>query len=177
VYWGMVQQCLISSPSDVPSEDLKIIHREITWWNGMFGRLFSTAITPMSWGTHAAAELGEPPQDILNRQLVDQCDMCIAVFARRLGTRTNKAESGTAEEIERLSDAGKYVAVLRCRRPVDLKESDINQFKKLEQYLRRIKDKALIIEYNDDAGLATQVHNILRISVDNIKGVSATEPA
>ncbi len=53
---------------------------------------------PISWGQHAAAVFGRPPQEIINEQLVDECDGCIAIFHMRLGTATESAESGTAEE-------------------------------------------------------------------------------
>jgi hypothetical protein len=171
MYPGVIQQCLISSPSDVPPGDLQIIHRSITWWNGWFGSLFGTVITPISWGAHAAAEFGEPPQEALNRQIVDKCDICIAIFRARLGTRTKGAESGTAEEIERLSGAGKYVAVLRCQRKVDLQDIDLNQLADLDRYLLQLKDKALIINYKNDAELAQKVQNILNISVDHMQSV------
>jgi hypothetical protein len=170
MYPGVIQQCLISSPSDVPPGDLQI-HRSITWWNGWLGSLFGTVITRISWGAHAAAEFGEPPQEALNRQIVYKCDICIAIFRARLGTRTKNAESGTAEEIERLSRAGKYVAVLRCQRKVDLKDIDLNQLADLDRYLLGLKDKALIINYKNDAELAQKVQNILNISVDHMQSV------
>jgi hypothetical protein len=67
---------------------------------------------------------------VINDQLVDACDMGIALFATRLGTPTRDSVSGTANEIERLS-AGRPVEVLRSRRPVDLARVDLEQAQKL----------------------------------------------
>jgi hypothetical protein len=176
-YDGIIRQCLISSPIDVPRGDLAIIRTEINRWNGVYGPQFRTSITPISWGLHAAAEFGQTPQEILNKQLVDRCDMCIAIFARRLGTATRNAESGTAEEIERLREAGKYVAILRSRRPVDLSASSLNQAKKLEQYLNKISSIGLILEYSNDAELVGQVSNILPAAVSSDQSRTLTELA
>jgi hypothetical protein len=178
-YGGTVRRCLISSPGDVLPGDLSVVHRQITWWNGIYGPMFSTAITPISWGTHAAAEFGQPPQDILNKQLVDSCDMCIAIFANRLGTRTAKADSGTAEEIERLAESNRYVAVLRSTQPVDVSKTNLNQAQKLERYLAKIEGKALVLPYANEAQLAANVNNILpaAVSADHARTITQLESA
>jgi hypothetical protein len=90
-YNGVIRQCLISSPNDIPENDLLIVHREIVRWNGAYGSTFRTSITPINWNINAAAEYGRPPQDIIDNQLVDTCDMAIALFATRLGTPTSPA--------------------------------------------------------------------------------------
>ncbi|MFE9814052.1 hypothetical protein [Streptomyces sp. NBC_00236] len=160
-----VRRLLISSPGDVPRTDLTIIQQSINRWNGVYGEQFGSIIMPISWGTHAAAEFGQPPQKILNRQLVDKCDACIAIFANRLGTATKLHESGTAEEISRLNESGKYVAVLRCRRPVDATTIDLAQATRLNEYIAGIESSALILDYANDADLARHVETILVAAV------------
>jgi hypothetical protein len=176
-YSAMVRRCLISSPGDVLSSDLTIIRNQINRWNGVYGETFGTSILPISWGMHAAAEFGQAPQEILNRQLVDRCDMCIAIFAARLGTATKKAESGTAEEIERLAEAGKYVGVLRSTRPVTTNSIKVTQLRSLEKYLNKISGKSLVMEYADDAQLNERVDTILAWAASGDQSRSATELA
>jgi hypothetical protein len=171
-YTGTVLRCLISCPGDVPLPDLATVHQEINRWNGVYGPKFATAITPISWGTHAAAEFGQPPQEILNRQIVDACDICIAIFANRLGTPTATAESGTAEEIERLYKAGKYVAVLRSRRAVK-PGYDLHQAQRLEDYLGGLS--ALVLDYEDEAQLVGRVNNILAAAASRDRTLTETE--
>jgi hypothetical protein len=48
-----------------------MLHQAINRWNGIYGRSFKTVVVPISWGSHAAAEFGQPPQEILNGQIVD----------------------------------------------------------------------------------------------------------
>ena len=121
-------------------------------------------------GTHAAAEFGEPPQDILNRQLVDRCDICIALFANRLGTPTVVAESGTAEEIERIGKSERYVGILRSRRPVDIGRIDLEQARNLDEYLARIRQNALVLDYATDDELSERVDTILAAAVARDQG-------
>lgn len=107
-----MRRLLISCPGHVPLGDLATVQKVINRWNGIYGEQSGAVVVPTPWGRHAAAELGRPPQDLLNEQLVDKCDICLAIFANRLGTPTASAESGTAEEVERLSSSNKYVGVL-----------------------------------------------------------------
>jgi hypothetical protein len=159
-YPGTIRRCLISGPSDIPDSDLAVVHKTINHWNGLYGERYESVIIPISWGSHAAAEFGRGPQAILNEQLVDSCDMCIAMFWTRLGTPTLLHESGSAEEIQRLSEQGKYVAILRCTR--DFRPSiDIGQLAGLKKYMEKLEKNALILNYEDHADLATHVDNIL----------------
>lgn len=169
-YSVLARRLLVSCPGDIPTTDLHVVQKTINRWNGIYGEKFGTAIIPISWGTHAAAEFGNAPQELLNSQIVDQCDICLALFANRLGTPTALAESGTAEEIMRLSEAGRYVGVLRSRREVSNIGIDTDQLKSLEQYLKSIRSKALILDYADDADLIRNVDNILVAAVSRDQG-------
>lgn len=158
---ALVRRLLISSPGDVLDSDLAIVRKAMNRWNGLYGEEFGTAVLPISWGEHAAAQFGDHPQTIINNQLVDRCDDCIAIFANRLGTATQVAESGTAEEIERLADSGKYVAVLRCVRQIDPQKLDFEQAARLNEYLAKIGKESLVLQYSTDGELASHIDNIL----------------
>lgn len=111
-YPSLVLHLLISAPGDIPSTDLTTLRKTVSQWNLNFGRLVGITVLPVSWTEHAVAEFGERPQAILNHQIVEESDLAVALFYDRLGTPTGEAESGTAEEIKVLVDAGKSVAVL-----------------------------------------------------------------
>ena len=174
-YTGVVRHCLISCPSDIPKTDLAIVHQAINRWNGIYGPGFGTVVVPISWGSHAAAEFGQAPQEILNGQIVDNCDMCIAMFWIRLGTPTANAQSGTAEEIERLGkDDNKYVGVLRSRRPV-APDHDLDQATRLKQYLDDLSAHAFILDYADDAQLNLRIDAILAAAAG--RQIEPSEPS
>lgn len=164
-YSATVRRLLISCPSDVPGSDLAVVHKRITRWNGIYGQRFAAAVLPISWGNHAASEFGRHPQEILNDQLVDECDIGLAIFANRLGTETVAAESGTVEEIERLHNAGRYVAILRSTMPVNTDNLDLDQVRKLQEYLTGIAHKALVLGYSTYGELEDHVDVILPIAV------------
>jgi|tagenome__1003787_1003787.scaffolds.fasta_scaffold20964520_6 hypothetical protein len=44
------------------------------------GRTYRTSIAPVVWNINAGAEYGQSPQDIIDKQLVNVCDMGIALF-------------------------------------------------------------------------------------------------
>lgn len=166
----MVYRLLISSPGDVLRDDLAIVRNTINRWNGVYGPQMGGIVLPISWGTHAAAEFGRHPQAILNEQIVDDCDICIALFANRLGTATDVAESGTVEEIDRISAAGRYVAALRCRRSVDMAGVDLTQAMRLDDYMKSIRGSALVFDYRDDAELQSNVEMVLNAAIAKARG-------
>lgn len=171
-YSALVRRLLISCPGDIPTGDLAIVQEAIIRWNGVYGESFGAVVLPIYWRTHAAAEFkfGSFPQDILDKQLVDQCDICIVLFANRLGTPTAAAESGTAEEIERLGKSGRYVGILRSRRPVQPDSIDFEQARNLEDYLARITNNALVLGYASDAELSQRVDTILASAIARDQG-------
>lgn len=160
-YNAVVLRMLVSCPGDVTKDDLAALHKMINRWNVLLGEQFGCVVVPVTWNEHAAAEFGDPPQDILNRQLVDVVDFAIAIFWGRLGSPTRNAESGTAEEIQRLHEANKQVSVLRCDRPVLREQEDLPERLRLQEYLRSLYPTNLLMSYEDEAGLSNQVNTIL----------------
>lgn len=151
---------LISCPGDISPEDLSEVKNAIERWNVLLGERLNRVIIPVHWKAHAAAEFGDSAQAILNRQIVDNVDMALAIFWQRLGTPTDSAESGTADEIVRLHDAGKPVSILCCDRAVSAR-GDHNERSRLDAYLESIGRHALVMHYENLAELAKQVDTIL----------------
>lgn len=152
---------MISCPSDVDIHDVRAIQTAIGRWNVLLGERLGAIVVPVHWSEHASAAFGAPPQQILNEQLVDNVDFAIALFWTRLGSPTAAAQSGTAEEINRISAAGKPVSVLRCIRPADGSTLDPEQLSSLNAYLKDLRGRALLLTYADSGSLATQVDTIL----------------
>jgi hypothetical protein len=167
---ALVRRLLISCPGDVSADDIATVQQAITRWNGIYGERFGATVIPVHWSVHAAPQFGTPPQQVLNQQIVDRCDVALAIFANRLGTPTSVAPSGTAEEIQRLHGAGKYVGILRCRRLVNPASIDLDQAQDLERYLSDVKAHALLLEYEDSATLMNQVDAFLVAAVAHDQG-------
>lgn len=161
-YPTLALHLLISAPGDVPAEDLAVVRKTISQWNLNLGRVVGLTVLPVSWTEHAVAEFGERPQAILNHQIVEEADIAVALFHDRLGTPTGEAESGTAEEIKVLVEAGKSVAVLvnsAPRRP--LNGAALDERQRLNAYLDELRKSALVFEHAQAGDLFAHLNNFL----------------
>ena len=137
---------LIASPGDVQTERgiaTEVIHE----WNYLNSREKRIVLLPLRWETHSSPELGERAQGVINRQVVDQCDMAIGVFWTPMGTPTSVAESGTAEEVERVGLAGKPVMIYFSRAKVDLESIDLAEYARLKEFKNKTYPLGLIEKY------------------------------
>ena len=156
-------QIRISNPSDLPDEHRDIISRTIRRWNTQHSRYYGIHYSSTDSEEGGAPGFGEYAQDVLNKQIVDESDMVLAIFTDRLGTPTPTYESGTAEEIDRGLAQGKDVAVLQndCpRKPIRSVEGD-QQRTALNQYVDKIRPKAFIAQYESTSRLAEIVDQLL----------------
>lgn len=162
-YEALALHLLISAPSDIPDEDLATIRRTISQWNVTYGRTFGLTVIPVSWTEHAVSEFGTRPQEVINEQLIDQADLALALFADRLGTPTGTAESGTAEEIRELVQAGKSVSVLRNTQPRSRSTGAdaAKELVRLEKFLKDLYKQAIVLTYDSQVELAQHVNNML----------------
>lgn len=160
-----VFRILIASPSDVV-EEREIAVRTIQEWNDLNSAERQIALLPLRWETHTAPEYGRRPQEVINRQIVDKCDLLIGVFWTRIGSPTGEADSGTLEEIERVASAGKPVMLYFSQVKKDPNDIELDQLKKLREFKSKTFPKALVetysspIEFRDK--LAKQIEIQLR---------------
>jgi hypothetical protein len=149
-YQTTVYRVLISTPSDVLQE-LKAIPEVISLWNAANapgGQVFYEAV---HWRTHSYPAGGGRPQAILNEQIVLTADLLVAVFWTRLGSPTGTHESGTVEEIDELLKAGKPVLLYFSNQPVVPSSVDMEQYQKVKDFQKAIRDKVLYAEYESVA--------------------------
>jgi hypothetical protein len=142
-----VYRVLIASPRDV-AEERDIIRNQIYQWNAIHTADMKMVLMPVGWETDATPSLEERGQAVINRQLVDTCDLLIGIFWTRLGTPTPEAESGTVEEIERANNEGKRCIVYFSDREVSLSKTDQKQYRRLQKYKEALQAKGLTDNYN-----------------------------
>lgn len=135
----------VASPSDIV-EEKNLVREIIDNWNTAH-KGTDIQIEPVSWDSHARPEMGDTAQSIINRQLIDDCDFALCFFGNRLGTKTENERSGTVEEIEKFSAAGKPVLIYFSKGDIPRENFDIDQFQKLEKYREHCKSKGLVSEY------------------------------
>jgi Domain of unknown function (DUF4062) len=129
---SLVLSVLIASPSDVGKER-DVVAQVIHDWNAVNSRRMGISLEPIRWETHTFPASGARPQEIIDKQIVDDCDFVIGIFGVRLGTPTGESQSGTIEEIERLRKQGKHVSLYFSSAPVP-RDTDRQQLEALQKY-------------------------------------------
>jgi len=161
-YEARIARVLIASPSDT-IEARAVLRETLFDWNGVNGESAQLLYWPLMWERDSIPELGEPPQSILNRQLVDRADVVIATFWTRLGTPTDEAPSGTAEEIDRATSVGKPVLVYFSSLPVVLDSIDTVEYERLKEFRELLRKQGLHDAYASLDELSRKV--IIALSV------------
>jgi hypothetical protein len=92
---------LIWSPSDL-AEEREAATMAINDWNAQHAAAEGIVLLQVKWETHARPQSATRPQEAINTQIVQGCDILIGMFWTKLGTSTGVAESGTVEEINQI---------------------------------------------------------------------------
>lgn len=138
---------LVSCPGDV-SNELKIIEDIVNQFNDSYSDVLQVSLRIRHWAKSAYSESGGKPQDLLNKQFVNECDAAIAIFWTRFGTPTDTYGSGTEEEIQIMLEAGKQVFLYFSDIPASPSSVDKEQYEKINEFKERYKDKGLYFTYN-----------------------------
>ncbi|KAA3438290.1 hypothetical protein [Rufibacter hautae] len=161
-YTAKVFRILIASPSDV-EEEREIIARVIQEWNDLHSYDKKVVLLPLRWETHASPEMGKRPQEFINRDVVDYCDMAIGVFWTRIGSPTEDFDSGTIEEIEKVGANGKIVMLYFSKAKVELDNVDLEQYKKLKEFKKKTYDNGLVENYKNILDFRDKLYKHLEI--------------
>jgi nucleoside 2-deoxyribosyltransferase len=158
---------LIASPGDV-ADERAIVREEIARWNAMHSETMKIVLLPTGWERDATPDLRERGQAVINRQLVDNCDLLIGVFWTRIGTPTPEAESGTVEEIERAAAEGKRCIVYFSDQPVSPSTVDPEQYERLQQYKKELNQRGLTCLYEDNSEFKEKVSRHITTAIQEI---------
>lgn len=138
---------MIGCPSDI-TEEVNIAKRIILKWSCTNAETHQMVLLPLHWSDNSYPGVGQHPQKMLDRQLVDKSDMLVCIFGSKIGTATDTSDSGSIEEIEEHIKAGKHVMIF-FKQQGDLLHADLAQIKKLQDFRTRIQNKAMWCEYED----------------------------
>jgi hypothetical protein len=160
MYDAKVLEVLIASPSDT-REQREAIKQAVIYWNSTESRFLGVVLLPVMWETHTYPDFGQPAQQSINKQIVDDADILIATFWTTLGTPTTDAESGTVEEISRFRTAGKHVLLYFCEMPTAPLDNDATALEALRAYKEQVKKEALFSSFRNIEELKTKVRDDL----------------
>lgn len=151
---------LLSCPGDVL--DLKsTVESCVKSFNASIGEANNIRIDLKHWSTDGFSQSGDKPQNILNKQFVDDCDLCVALLGTRFGTPTDNYDSGTEEEIEKMLSQNKQVFLYFIERSVEPSDLDIEQYKKVQNFKEKYTEKGLYSVVKSSEELRTELQNAL----------------
>ena len=162
-----VLEVMISTPGDT-GEEVTAVTNALHGWNTARARGAQTILLPRFWKTAAVPMLSASGgQSVINSQLVDDADIVLVVFDSRLGEATDKAVSGTAEEIERAAEQGKPIHVWFSDEPI-ARNADLDQIARLRAFREELEGKGLLGVYSDANDLAYRVRNAIEADVEKM---------
>ncbi len=129
----------------------------------------SVLIEPVRVETHSHAVQGGHPQDLINSQLLDRCDLLVAILWSRLGTPTNSDFSGTVQEIREFSEtkgAGR-VLIFFCDRAFP-HSCDLTQVQAVRDFKDSIKSNGLYTPYTEVAEFGSLFRHQLDLAMNRV---------
>lgn len=167
-YNATVFPVMIASPGDV-HEERNIVRDIIHEWNDLHSSSSSFVLLPVGWDTHSTPDLGGRPQELINEQVLKQCDLLVGVFWTRIGTPTGEAESGTVEEIQNHVQSGKPAMIYFSTAPIAPQSIDNEQFARLTKFKNWCKTQGIIEEYDNLSSFSDKFRRHIHIVVRDNK--------
>jgi len=162
----------LCAPGDVAKE-LAILSRVIEEWNLHHWDTTNVGIKLRHWLSDASPDMSDRPQGVINRQLIDEADLIVAVFWSRFGTPTGVASSGTEEEVRRAIDQKKRVFLYFSDLEPQPPEANIRQLEQLSAFRKEMREKGLAWSFKSRDELKNQFKRHLDQHMD---GVIAAKP-
>jgi hypothetical protein len=108
------------------------------------------SIKGLGWEEYVTPGIGSEAQDVVNKQLLREYDILIAIFGTKLGTPTSNALSGTVEEIEyaianTTSPLGQYRVQIYFLDKIDSASSiSIEELKKVSDFRKQLEPRGVL---------------------------------
>lgn len=166
-YQATILNVMIASPSDV-AEERQLVRDAIYEWNAIHSKQFGVMLNPIGWENNVAPQMGNRPQEIINKSILNNSDILIGIFWTRLGSPTGEYVSGTVEEIYKHCENNKLASIyiskksypdnidleqlqlLRDQTQIWLKEGLLDFYDNHSLFKKKIKDHlSLHIQHNE----------------------------
>ena len=170
---------LISCPSDITDGIpgfISMIEEAIREFNSMFGRDNNIVVRTRIYSKDVCGNYGVAPQTQINRQIVLDADMQVAIFWTRFGTPTENFLSGTEEEIKLVSEARKPILLCFFDMPCPPSRIDPDQFAKVQAFRRNHSNDAFYhVAKTIDDFIAILKKALQRFIIERINEVPSKE--
>jgi hypothetical protein len=159
---------MIASPSDV-ADERRAVADEVHRWNDANAVARRLVLLPVMWETHSTPQMGEPPQEILNRQLLSNADILVGIFGARIGTPTAEFVSGSVEEIKKHVAAGKTAKVYFSDAPISRDGFNPEQYAAVEKFRAECKQSGLYASFKDTSDFRSMFRQHLDIELNQLR--------
>jgi hypothetical protein len=165
---ALIIRGFLASPSDVQEERNEAL-KVITEWNAVNSLDREAIIEIVRTETHSSLEQGEHPQQIINKQLLDQCDFLIAVFWSKLGTPTNSEKSGTIHEIKEFArlKGAENVKLFFSERDVPY-SIDTGDLRALKEFRKEMQTEGLYRSFSNIEQFGRELRNQLDLVMNKL---------
>jgi hypothetical protein len=163
-----VLRVMIASPGDV-AEERRVVTEEIHRWNDANAFARRLVLLPVKWETHSTPQMGDDPQTIIDRQLLEEADIVVGIFGTRIGTPTEKYVSGTVEEIKKHVAAGKTAKIYFSDVPVAPSSLDPTQYASLKQFREECQSTGLYATFSSVQQFRTDFSHHLDLELNQLR--------
>jgi acetyl-CoA carboxylase biotin carboxyl carrier protein len=174
-YYAAVINVMIASPSDVQTE-LTVAREIIGAWNQVNSQHHKIVLMPLHWSTHSTPTMSDSAQAAINKQVLANADVLIAVFWTRIGSPTQNFESGTIEEIQEHIASGKPALLYFSSMPVRLESVDAEQYAALQRFKNQCKSIGLLETYDTIPEFSNKLSRHIAAVVNQIQGNPYSAP-
>ena len=174
-FTATVHRVMIASPGDVQRER-DTVREVIDEWNSVNGAHRNIMLLAVGWETDVAPEMGDEPQKIINKRILNDADLLVGIFWTRIGTPTGGYASGAVEEIEEHLAAGKPAMLYFSTAPAVLDAVDPQQYAALKTFKDSCKSRGVFEIYTDVGDFRQKFAKHLQI-VLNTDEIASSETA
>jgi hypothetical protein len=171
----------VASPSDV-EEQRQSVREAIVEVNRSLASS-EVRLEFVGWETHVDPNIGDYPQDVVNRQIGDDYDLFLGIMWTRFGTPTKSAESGTEEEFRRAvarhaTDPNSVSVKFYFKdMPIEPSRLDPEQLTKVLDFKRSLGDDfgAYVASFRDASDFDSKIRvDLLRFSQNTLATSSSS---
>lgn len=167
----------ISSPSDVDQER-DIVQEAIDQLNQVRGKKEGFQLTALRWERDVSSQIGDRPQEIINKQIGNKYDIFIGILCSRFGQKTKEYKSGTEEEFSIaytrcIEDENKPEILFYFKDPRKSNHPiDAEQLIMVQEFKKKVGDLGIYEEFDSSDSFKTKVLAGVSKALDRLQAKS-----
>ena len=176
----------VASPNDV-SEERDRVDQIVNELNSLHARRTGIRLEVLRSERDVSPAAGKDPQAAINDQIPQDYDVFLGIFWNRLGSPTNRADSGTVEEYEMAKErfdqdpnSIRLMLYFKDSPPVTMDGFDPDQYKKVREFRRRVEKEVFYRRFVEADDFANSIRaDLSRLSYEaaSVHGGAAVDAA